>query len=147
MAHPQMFDDDDPYLARLRAVALAFPDAVEVISHGRPNFRARKVFAVYGSGTKGPAATRVRYDHGLVVLPDEEDRKALEGDPRAFVPAYLAPYGWIGLDLAAGGTGPADVDWVEVAELLDGSYRQAAGPALVARLDAEGSPASRHGAP
>ncbi|MFD1506805.1 MmcQ/YjbR family DNA-binding protein [Georgenia yuyongxinii] len=143
MAHPTMFHDADPYLALLRTIALAFPEAEEVVSHGRPNFRVRKVFAVYGSGTKGPAATRVRYDHGLVVLPEESERPALVQDPRYFVPAYLAPSGWIGVDLTARGRdGPDDVDWDEVAELLDGSYRQVAGPRLVTRLDAEGGPAA-----
>ena len=143
MGHPIMFDDDDPYLERLRAIALAFPAAEEVISHGRPHFRVKKVFAVYGSGTKGPAETRLRYDHGVVVLPEDGERLALEQDPRFFLPAYLGPSGWVGIDLTAGGrTGPERVDWAEVAELLDGSYRQVAGARLVARLDAEGSPAA-----
>lgn len=142
MAHPLMFDDDDPYLARVRRIALAFPDAVEIVSHGHPNFRVRKVFAVYGSGTKGPDG--VRYDEGLVLLPDPAERPALEEDPRFFPPAYYAPSGWIGIDLADGGRAdPEGVDWQEVAELLDASYRQVAGPRLVARLDAEGSPAER----
>ncbi|MFC7406892.1 MmcQ/YjbR family DNA-binding protein [Georgenia alba] len=147
MPHPIMFDDDDPYLARLRTVALAFPEAEEFVSHGRPNFRAGKVFAVYGSGTKGPAATRVMYDHGLVLLPDEDDRRALAEDPRTFVPAYYGPSGWIGLDLASGGTAAEDVDWQEIAELLDSSYRQIAGPRRVARLDDDGGPAAQGARP
>ncbi|GAA4422635.1 MmcQ/YjbR family DNA-binding protein [Georgenia halophila] len=141
-----MFDDDDPYLVRLRRVALEFPDAEEQVGHGRPQFRAGasgKVFAVYGSGTKGPAATRVMYPHGLVLLPDEDDRLALAADPRVFVPAYYVPSGWIGIDLADGGTAPEDVDWQEIAELLDASYRQVAGRSRVARLDADGGPAAR----
>ncbi|MEE6272300.1 MmcQ/YjbR family DNA-binding protein [Georgenia wangjunii] len=143
MAHPQMFDDGDPYLRRLRPIALAFPDAEELISHGRPCFRARKLFAVYGSSTKGSATTRTDYPHGLLVLPAEEERRAVEADPRTFLPAYLGAYGWVGLDLAAGGAGPDGVDWAEVAELLDDSYRQVAAAAMVARLDADGGPAGR----
>nr|WP_226924646.1 MmcQ/YjbR family DNA-binding protein [Georgenia satyanarayanai] len=143
--HPRMYDDDDPYLARLRPLALGFPAATEVETFGRPTFRARKMFAIYGGGTKGPAQTRRRYDHGLIVLPDgEEELAALHEDPRAFVPAYYGPFGWVGIDLA--GTPPEDVDWQEVAELLDGSYRQVAGPRLVRRLDADGGPAGRGGA-
>ncbi|MEE6286175.1 MmcQ/YjbR family DNA-binding protein [Georgenia sp. MJ173] len=143
MAHPQMFDDADPFLARLRPIVLGFPDAVEVVAHGRPTFRVTKMFAVYGSSTTGGARQRVAYSRGLVVLPDEDDRTALEQDPRTFVPAYLAPAGWLGIDLEAGGAGPADVDWQEVAELLDASYRRIAGPRRVARLEAEGGPAGR----
>jgi hypothetical protein len=136
-----MFDDDDPYLARLRELALAFPDAEERIAHGRPHFRVRKVFAVYGSSTKGAADVRTEYPHGLVVLPEESDRAALDEDPRTFVPAYLAPSGWVGLDLSAGGAGPEEVDWQEVAELLDSSYRLVATPRQIASLDSAGGPA------
>lgn len=141
MAHPQMFEDDDPYLARVRAIALGFPDATEAVSHGRPTFRARKIFAVYGSSTKGDAATRVSYPRGLVLSPEESERAALSEDPRFFLPAYYGPFGWVGLDL--GYAAPEEVDWQEVAELLDGSYRQVAGARLVARLEREGGPAGR----
>ncbi|HLT83617.1 MAG TPA: MmcQ/YjbR family DNA-binding protein [Phototrophicaceae bacterium] len=141
MAHPQMYDDDDPYLAHVRRLALSFPDAVEAVAHGRPTFRVGKMFAVYGSSTKGGAATRKRFPHGLLLVPDEEERPALEEDPRFFLPAYYGPSGWVGLDLAA--AAPEDVDWQEVAELLDCSYRQVAGARLVARLEEEGGPAGR----
>ncbi|MFD7864912.1 MmcQ/YjbR family DNA-binding protein [Streptomyces sp. NPDC059783] len=138
MPHPLMFDDD-PYLVRLRRLALVLPDAEEQIAHGRPGFRAGKYFAWYGGSTKGTAATRTRYDQALLVLPDETDRPALTEDPRFFTPAYLAPSGWIGLDLTAAGTVPPDaVDWQEIAELLDASYRRVAGVRRVARLDAGG---------
>ncbi|MBC9717504.1 MmcQ/YjbR family DNA-binding protein [Streptomyces sp. TRM66268-LWL] len=141
MPHPVMFEDDDPYLVRLRRLALMFPDAQEQISHGRPGFRAGKFFAWYGGSTKVSADTRVPYDRGLIVLPDESDRAALAEDERFFAPAYLAPSGWIGIDLAARGTtAPEDVDWAEVAELLDASYRRVAGVRRVARLDKEGGP-------
>jgi hypothetical protein len=143
VAHPIMFDDDDPYLVRLRRLALAFPDAEEKIAHGRPHFRVSKVFAVYGSGTKGSADTRIHYPHGLLVLPDDSDRRSLAEDERTFVPAYFGPAGWIGLDLAAGGDGPDGVDWQEVAELLDSSYRQVAGKRQIAQLDEDGGPADR----
>jgi hypothetical protein len=142
MPHPIMFDDDDPYLVCLRRVALAFPDAVEQVAHGRPGFRAGKYFGWYGGGTKGSAATRVPYERALIVLPDEADREALANDPRYFAPAYFSPSGWIGIDLSAGGsTAAEDVDWQEVAELLDMSYRRVAGVRRVARLDARGGPA------
>ena len=45
MPHPVMFDDADPILARVRKIALAFPEATEKISHGRPTFSAPKMFA------------------------------------------------------------------------------------------------------
>lgn len=134
MADPRTDDDDDPVLERLRAVALAFPGATEVEAHGHATFRVGRVFAWYGMGQKGRP-----HPHAVAFTPDEDDREALEQDPRVFRPAYLGPSGWLGLDLD---TGPG-TDWQEVAELLDASYRRVAAPALLARLDAEGSPAGR----
>lgn len=120
---------DDPVLARLRALALAFPGAAEVETHGQRAFRAGRLFAVCGTGEKGRAHPR-----SVAFRPEEDERAALAQDPRVFVPAYYGAAGWLGLDLD-------DADWQEVAELLDSSFRAVAPPALVARLEAEGGPA------
>ena len=136
--HPIQFDEDDPRLAQVRAIALSFPDAYEELMFGRPTFRNGKVFGLYGGGTKGPE--KVRYDSSVLFLPDADERKALVEDSRFFVPAYFGPAGWLGLNLDA-----AEVDWSEVAELLDESFRNTAPKRLVARLDAEGGPASGSG--
>lgn len=125
-----MFDDDDPYLIRLRALAMNLPGTAEKVSHGRPAFYTKKVFAYYGGSIKIDGAYR-RHDHALIVLPDPSDRRALLEEDRVFVPAYLGPYGWIGVDLDARGT-----DWEEIAELLDASYRLTAGKRMIAELDA-----------
>lgn len=122
-----MFDDDDPLLARVREVALAFPDAAEKVSHGRPAFFTRKVFAYYGGSVRVDGAW-VQHPSCVMVLPDPAERAALVVDPRTFVPAYLGPSGWIGLDLDDG------TDFSEVAEVLEDSYRQTAGARRVARL-------------
>lgn len=50
-------------------------------------------------------------------------------DPRGYVPAYLGPSGWVGVDLDSG------TDWTEVDELLESSYRLTAPPRLIAELD------------
>jgi predicted DNA-binding protein (MmcQ/YjbR family) len=71
----------------------------------------------------------VEHDASLLVLPDPEDYEALAQDERVYRPAYLGPYGWLGLDLTLG------MDWTEVAELLDASYRRTAPRRLVAELD------------
>lgn len=132
-----MYRDDDPYLVRLRTVALAFPDAIEKVAHGRPTFRCGKIFGMYGGGTKrtDTAAAR-RVDECVLFKPDESDSIALQQDPRFFVPAYVGAYGWLGLDLTV-----ADVDWGEVAELPDASFRQFAPKRAVARLDGGEGPA------
>ncbi len=130
MPHPIMFDDADPILARVREIALAFPEAVEKISHGRPTFSAPKMFAIYGGSRKNPSGPHTRYEHALLVKVDDSERKALEQDHRFFFPAYLGPFGWLGLDFDA-----AKIDWSEVAELVDASYRLQAPARLIKQLD------------
>ena len=124
-----MFDDTDPVLARLRQIALGFPDAAEKISHGHPAFYTTKVFAYYGGSIKVDGRYE-RHEHSVLVLAEPQDRPALVEDPRCYVPAYLGPSGWIGLDL------DRNTDWAEVNELVDDSYRLTAGKRRVARLDA-----------
>lgn len=127
-----MFDDDDPVLARVRAIALALPGTDEKVSHGRPAFFTKKVFAYYG-GSLRVDGDWVQHPHAVIVLPDPDDRPALLEDDRTFVPAYLGPSGWVGVDLDDA------TDWDEVAELLDASYRLTAPKRLVAELDQAGS--------
>ena len=132
MAHPIMFDEDDPYLARLRSVVGGFPGCFEKVAHGRPTFRAGekgKVFAYFGGSVKQPQGHEP-HDAGLLFKPDPAEADALRDDARFWSPAYLGPSGWLGVDL----DGP-DVDWDEVAELVDASYRQVASRTLLAELD------------
>lgn len=129
MAHPQQFDDDDPVLARLREVCLALPGADEKISHGRPAFFTKKIFAGFGAVLKGEHHSD-QYDQALVFMPSDEDAAAIEQDDRFFTPAYWGPYGWRGLDLSSPAT-----DWDEVAELVEESYRATAPNKLIKELD------------
>ncbi|MBB1056008.1 MmcQ/YjbR family DNA-binding protein [Dietzia sp. B19] len=146
MGHPIMFDDADPLLARLRRICLALPDAAEKISHGRPNWYTTTVFAAYGGKVKGDHSDPL-LDRALLFLPDPEDLPALEQDERIVVPAYVGVRGWRALPLDRpgehGAGDPGSVDWDEVAELVESSYRQLAGARRVARLDAEQREAGR----
>ena len=135
MPHPVMFSEHDPGLADVRAIALAFPGAFEKISWGRPVFCAPKMFAVYGGSEKAPAeggakGDHVPYPHALLIKVDDSDRRALAADRRFFFPAYLGPFGWLGMDFTA-----AEVDWTEVRELLDASYRMVAPKKMLRQLD------------
>lgn len=123
-----MYDPDDPLLGRVREIALALPDAAEKESHGRPAFFTKKVFAYYG-GSRRVDGEWLAHDQSIVVVPDEEERPALQADPRVWIPAYLGPSGWLGLDLTP------DTDFEEVAELVETSYRMTAPAALIARLN------------
>ncbi|CAN7354548.1 MmcQ/YjbR family DNA-binding protein [Mycolicibacterium frederiksbergense] len=129
MPHPIMFSDDDFGLAELRGLALGFPEAFEKVSWGRPVFCAPKMFAMYG-GTMKTAGEMLAFPHSLLVKVDDSDRRSLEQDDRFFFPAYMGPFGWMGLDLTA-----AKVDWDEVVELLDASFRLVAPKKLIRKLD------------
>ena len=132
MPHPIMFRDDDPCLAEVRKIALSFPDAFEQVSHGRPAFFVSKMFAMYGGSVKPETkGDYIQYPHSIMVKVDESDRRALQQDKRFFYPAYLGPSGWLGLDLAA----RKKVDWGEVRELIDASFRLIAPKKLIRLLD------------
>lgn len=122
MAHPRMYSDDDPYLSELREVALSFPEAVEVEAWGRPTFRAGKIFSLFAGIESRP--------WGVIFKPDGDDRLALLDDERFYSPPYYGPSGWLTLDLDW-----APVDWDEVDELLDASYRQIALKRMLRALD------------
>lgn len=131
-----MYDDDDFGLAELRALALAFPEAIEKEAFGRPTFRAGekgKVFSYFGQGQSGHPRP-----FSVLVLLEEAEREALLTEERCYLPSYLAPAGWLGIDLTI--TTP---DWQEIAELLDSSYRRVASKSLITRLDTEGGPADQ----
>ena len=129
MAHPARFEEDDPILARLRGIALALPGAAEKVSHGRPTFFTRRVFAIFGGVVKGEHAS-TRLARSLVFLPAPDERAALLADERFVVPGYEGAYGWLCLPLE-----PADTDWGEVAELVEDSFRVTAPAARVRELD------------
>ena len=123
MAHPRMYSDDDPFLGELREVCLAFPESAEVEAWGRPTFRAgKKLFAIFEIDDQHPYA--------VVFKPEPPERPALLGDGRFYRPPYWGASGWVGLDFTA-----APVDWQEVAELMESSYRQVALKRMLRALD------------
>jgi predicted DNA-binding protein (MmcQ/YjbR family) len=118
-----MYHDDDPHLSELREVCLKFPETIEVESWGRPSFRAgTKMFAIFTGSEEGRFA--------VVFKAEPEERPALLADDRFYVPPYFGSSGWLGLDFTK-----APVDWTEVGELMDSSYRQVALKRMLAALD------------
>jgi len=123
VAHPKMYRDDDPYLADVRKVCLALPESVEVEAWGRPTFRAgKKIFAVFEGNDEHPFA--------VIFKVESDERPALLQDPRMYVPPYWGPSGWLALDFTV-----AEVDWDELSELIDASYRQVALKRMLKALD------------
>lgn len=136
--------EPDPHaaacLARVRTIELSFPGAAEKLSHGAPTFVTRRVFAIFGGSLKGDHDAPVARN-ALIFRPDASEREALVQDGRFFVPAYHGPAGWLGLSFHS--VGVDRVDWAEVAELVEMSYRLTAPVTLVRELDARGR--SPHG--
>lgn len=120
--------EHDRALAGVRKICLSFPEVSERLSHGSPAWfvREKKTVAMFvddhhGDGILGlwcPALPGV-----------QEEMVALEPE-RFFRPPYVGPSGWLGVRL------DREVDWDEVAGILEDSYRKVAPKALVKQLDA-----------
>lgn len=106
-----MFERDDPWYRRVRELALALPGAGEKVSHGRPAFFTRKVFAYYGGAVKVDGVWE-QHPQSVVLLADLDGQSVLRGQPAAYVPGYLGPYGWTGIDLDEHTDTDDLVDWL-----------------------------------
>jgi hypothetical protein len=121
---------DDP-LARLRELCLALPEATERMSHGEPTWfvRDKKSFVTYADR---------HHDDRLAfwcAAPDGKQRTLVASDPeRFFVPPYVGQRGWLGVRLEV------EVDWDEIAEIVEDAYRAVAPKKLVAELDTRPGP-------
>lgn len=114
--------NDEP-LDRLRAICLALPEAVEAGGVGAPSFKVReKIFAMQHRVEGRPSV--------WCKAPPGVQPALVEARPeRFFVPPYVGCHGWIGFWL------DADLDWQEVGDLIEESYRMTAPKRLSGRLD------------
>ena len=66
MTEHEPFDLDDPYLVRLRSLALALPGAAEKLVVGHPAFYTRKVFAYFAMSRKVDGGWEIEDQAGAV---------------------------------------------------------------------------------
>ncbi len=105
----------DP-LDRLRKICLALPDATEKEAWGEPTFRVRgRMFAMYANN---------HHDDGRIAVwckaPLGYQSMMIGVAPkRFFVPPYVGVNGWVGVRL------DLEVDWKEVAGVVEQGYRMA----------------------
>lgn len=114
-------------LTRVRKICLALPEATEKKAWGAPTFRVRdkKMVAMFMDNHHGDGRVALRLNSA-----DGVQNMLVDADPkRFFVPPYQGPCGWIGVRL------DIDVDWDEVSDLVEESYRLPAPKKLVAELD------------
>ena len=133
MPHPIMFRDDDLGTGGGAQDRAGIPRGVREDLLGQAGvLRAEDVRHVRRQRqrpTRRASTSSTRYS--ILVKVDESDRKALEQDTRFFFPAYMGPSGWLGLDFTA----RKKVDWAEVRELVDASFRLVAPKKLIKLLD------------
>jgi len=122
--------------AKIGEICLALPCAESATTHGdHAAFRVRgKVFAYFLDDHHGDGIVSVCVKSEL-----GENVDRVQRDPeRYYLPDYIGPRGWFGLRLDRG-----RVDWREVANVVERSYRLTAPQTLVAKLDAASKPVGR----
>ena len=114
-------------LPKVRKLCLALPEATERLSHGSPTWfvQAKKTFVTYVDN---------HHDDGRLAIwcaaPVGAQQELVGEDPvRFFRPPYVGGRGWIGVRL------DIDVDWSEIAGVVEDAYRTVAPKRLVALLD------------
>lgn len=113
-----MSPDPDTALERVRAAALALPEASEKLSHGQPTFFvAGKQFAQFRHDHHGDGRTSVC----VRTSGADEQAMLIEADPVCYSrPAYLGTAGWVAVDLGG------EADWVRVEDRIARSWELSA---------------------
>lgn len=111
----------------VRALCLSFPEAEEVRSHGMPDFRVNgKTFATYAINHHGDG----RIALWLNALPGAQAFYVENEPEHYFVPPYVGPRGWLGVQLDRG------LSWNAIAKRVREAYEKIAPPKLARLADA-----------
>lgn len=109
----------------MREICLSFPEAVEVVSHGLPDFRVRgKTFASYVVNHHGDGRVAL----WLNAPAGAQDHYSKAQPRHFFVPPYVGPRGWLGVHLNKG------LSWQRIAALVRQAYEKVAPPALASSI-------------
>lgn len=117
----------DP-LPILRRLCMNLPEVSERLSHGEPAWfiRDKQLFVSYADH---------HHDDRLAfwcAAPEGVQAMLSDSDPQHyFVPAYVGHRGWLGVYL------DVEVDWDEIADVVEDAYRAVAPRRLIAELDSE----------
>jgi len=115
-------------LARLRKICLRLPETRETVKWGHPTFEAgKKIFAVLDRyGGRPCIAFRAPLEKVDELLADERFKEA----------PYAARFGWVCLDA------DGRIDWAEVDQLVQASYRLVALKRMLVALEQPGAAGS-----
>jgi hypothetical protein len=114
-------------LRRVRKACLALPEVTERLSHGAATFfvRDKKSFVMHHDNHHGDGRLAI-----WCAAPPGAQEALVASDPaRFFRPPYVGPRGWLGVRL------DVDVDWPEVAAIVEDAYRVVAPKTLIALLE------------
>jgi hypothetical protein len=110
-------------LDRLRELCLALPETSERLSHGAPTFfvRGKRSFLTVLTNHHGDGRFAI-----WCAAPEGMQGMLAEADPeRFFVPPYVGHRGWVGFRL------DRELDWGELAGIVEDAYAEVAPPKLV----------------
>ena len=109
----------------IRELCLRFPDTEEVLSHGHANFKvAGRVFATFTINHHGDGRVALN-----VCSPPGAQQLHTETEPEYyFVPPYVGPKGWLGIELNQG------LDWDTIARHMRLAWERIAPATLVQSL-------------
>lgn len=109
----------------VRALMASLPETEAVISHGSPSFKVRgKTFATYTINHHGDGRVALNLDS-----PPGAQQLYTEMEPEYyFVPPYVGPRGWLGVELNTG------ISWQSVVARTREAYEKRAPAALIASL-------------
>lgn len=112
----------------VREICLDLPRAEEFLSHGSPNFRVAKgrSFATLAINTHGDGRVAL----WLRAPPGDQERYVAEDPEVYFVPPYVGPSGWLGLNL------DRDLPWPEVVRQVREAWKTVANVRLLRELGA-----------
>ena len=106
-------------LDRVRALCMALPEATETRTLGNPTFQITgKTFCVVES---------YRGEFCVSIKVGKPKQSSYLRDERFFRTPYVGRYGWVSLRVDA-----APLNWTEIQDLIEASYRQIAPKRLVA---------------
>jgi hypothetical protein len=110
----------------VRELCLGLPETAEVVSHGSPDFRVRnRSFATYVVNHHGDGRIALWLN-----VPPGAQRLYVDALPDAcFVPPYVGPRGWLGVELDRG------LDWGRIDGLIRDAYVHVAPDELADALD------------
>jgi predicted DNA-binding protein (MmcQ/YjbR family) len=110
----------------VREIMASLPEAEEFVSHGSPTFRVRgKIFARHTINHHGDGRVALN----LKAPPGAQAAFVKIGPKAYFVPQYVGPMGWLGVELDKG------LGWNTVREHVKDAYEMVAPQELVSEIE------------